>query len=266
MARDDDQHRDADEPDAQPNDAASPPDADPDAQQDADPAPGLREPEQIVPAADRHHTDDDTIPLDPELVDPAGDPDDATEPTEDGPAPSVAPVAEDTRPKDRAERAGYPPDHGEEQAVMKVRPAFFLPHLLSLVGLIGGPAFIAFVAWWVLGDEHGPAAARWVAIVGGGAAVLVTAGWWFVARFSYMLEITNKRTIEHIGLLSKTTDEVLHDHVRNVTIEQSFFDRMVNVGSIGIASAGHAGTEIEMRHVPRPHKVREIIDLYRPVG
>jgi membrane protein YdbS with pleckstrin-like domain len=175
-------------------------------------------------------------------------------------------VAADTRPPDRAERAGYPPDYGPEQAVLRVRPAFFRPNVLSVVGLIVGPALLALAAWWVAGEEYGPIAARWIGIVLGGAAVLFIAGWWFLARYSYMLEITNKRAVEHIGLFSKTTDEVLHDHVRNVTIEQSFYDRVMNVGRIGIASAGHGDTEINMDNMPRPKKIREVIDLYRPVG
>ncbi len=175
-------------------------------------------------------------------------------------------VAADTRPPDRAERAGYPPDHGPEQPVLKVRPAFFRPHALAVLGLLFGTALTALTVWWVAGDEHGPRLAAWTAAVLGGAAIAFIAGWWAVARYSYMLEVTNKRSVEHIGLFSKTTDEVLHDHVRNVTIEQSFYDRVVNVGRLGIASAGHGETEINMDDVPRPKRVREVIDLYRPVG
>ena len=38
---------------------------------------------------------------------------------------------------------------------------------------------------------------------------------------------------------------------------------MLNVGYIGISSSGQDGIEIEVRDIPRPYDVKELIDEYR---
>lgn len=177
------------------------------------------------------------------------------------PAPTPAPEEQD-----RAARAGYPPDSGPEQKVLRVRPSFFRARPLPILAFVVVPPLVALSAWWLGGDENGATWAMWSGGTLGVAAALYIAGWWFVVTRSRCLEITNKRTTEVHGLFSKSTDEVLHDHVRNVTVDQTFYERIARIGKLGIASSGHAGTEIEMQHLPRPEKIREIIDLYRPVG
>ena len=79
------------------------------------------------------------------------------------------------------------------------------------------------------------------------------------------LEITNKRTIQRKGLFSRATSEVLHDHVRNIQVEQSFVDRVLRVGSVGISSSGQDGIEVLVRNMPSPKKIRSVIDKYRPM-
>ena len=96
---------------------------------------------------------------------------------------------------------------------------------------------------------------------------LAGAGWWVVwyvtAHLWVKLTISNKRTIRHEGIIRRHTSEVLHDHVRNVAIKQSFLQRMLNVGYIGISSSGQDGIEIEVRDIPRPYAVKALIDEYR---
>ena len=59
------------------------------------------------------------------------------------------------------------------------------------------------------------------------------------------------------------TSEVLHDHVRNVEIRQSFLQRITKVGSLGISSSGQDGIEIEVRDMPKPYELKSLIDAYR---
>ena len=82
---------------------------------------------------------------------------------------------------------------------------------------------------------------------------------------SAALDITNKRSTEVRGLFSKATSEVLHDNIRNIQIAQSFWQRIWRVGTIGISSAGQDGVEIQVQDIPNPNKIREVIDLYRPI-
>jgi len=140
--------------------------------------------------------------------------------------PETAPAAK----KDRAESKGLPPDSGPEQEVMVLAPSNWRSHpFLSVITL----GIVPLVLWLRhLGDR---------------------------------LHITNKRSILRSGFFSKSTTEVLHDHVRNVQVDQTFLNRIFNVGTIGISSSGQDGIEIVAHSIPRPMHVKETIDLYRPL-
>lgn len=163
---------------------------------------------------------------------------------------------------DRAAAAGYPPDHGPETVVVKVRrcwfrsrPGRFAVALLFLAAGLGG------LVWMWTG-----AAERWWYLLFVPLAVL-SAGfllWWWVDRFSAALVITTKRTTMHNGILRRSTSEVVHDNIRNVQVDQTFWQRVWKVGKVGISSSGQDGVEIQVNHLPNPNKLREVIDLYRP--
>jgi hypothetical protein len=92
--------------------------------------------------------------------------------------------------------------------------------------------------------------------------MLLLLSWWLDC-LGHRLVVTDRRTIFRKGLLSKFTNEVLHSHVRNIQINQSVFQRLMHVGSIGISSSGQAGIEIFIRGIPNPYDVKSIIDKYR---
>ncbi len=92
--------------------------------------------------------------------------------------------------------------------------------------------------------------------------VLLLLSWWLDC-LGHQLVVTDRRTIFRKGLLSKFTNEVLHTHVRNIQINQSVFQRLTHVGSIGISSSGQAGIEIFIRGIPNPYHVKSIVDQYR---
>jgi len=92
---------------------------------------------------------------------------------------------------------------------------------------------------------------------------LVILGVWWLKTKAATLTISNKRAIQRTGLISKQTTEVLHRDVRNIEIRQSAFQRLFGVGSIGIASAGQAGIEIQFTGVRDPDGVKALIDHYR---
>lgn len=164
---------------------------------------------------------------------------------------------------DRAAAAGFPPDSGPEQRVLIVRKAMFRAHpllisalfLVAFGGLIGG-IIMAFTViglmWAIVAWAFSLIAFAWLGI-------------WKFLTLDETLEITNKRSILHRGILRKNTTEVLHDNIRNVQVDQSFWNRVWNVGTMGISSSAQAGVEIEARHIPKPHHVRKVIDLYRTI-
>ncbi|MEM7755763.1 MAG: PH domain-containing protein [Planctomycetota bacterium] len=173
----------------------------------------------------------------------------------------MAPV--DTRPKDRAEREGLPPDSGPEQDVRRIRAAMlrtapirFVTLTLVVLGAIGYGGWLAY--------QDRPIVAALIGVIGLGAVGYLV--YWKIQTYATRLRVTNKRTVMTVGLLSKATTEVLHDNIRNVKIDQSFWERVWNVGRVSIASSGTDEEEIEMSGVPSPHELARIVDLYRPLG
>ena len=185
----------------------------------------------------------------------------AADATDEAPeTPGEDPRLENDRPSKR----GLPPDFGPEERVLMIRPAFFRASPFKTVGLLMlGPVagvlayFIAPASQWSWALKVG----LWV----GAPAMLALVIWWLFVTKGRAIEITNKRTTERRGLLSRASVEVLHDHVRNINVDQSFYERVVGIGTVGIASSGQAGIEIQMRDLPGPDRIREIIDLYRPL-
>lgn len=181
------------------------------------------------------------------------------------PDAEAAPHPNDERLKnDRPSKHGLPPDFGAEQSVLTIRPAFYRAKPVRSILLVMLPV-VATAAAMYFPESGKMRYGAWTLLISAVVCWVPLTVWWFVATRGRGLEITNKRTIERRGLLSKSTDEVLHDHVRNVKVDQTFYHRVVRIGQIGIASSGSDQTEIVMEDLPNPNRVREIIDLYRPL-
>ena len=167
---------------------------------------------------------------------------------------------------DRAVEAGFPPDSGPEQPVIKLHAAMFRARPMVFIGLITLVLAGIFGLIWFRWVKTEPWVwASWSSL-GGSGITLAALGVWKIRCMMRRLEITNKRTVRQIGLFSLDSSEVLHDNIRNFTVRQSLWQRIWGVGTIGIASSGEEGVEIEMDGVPQPRKVQKIIDLYRPLG
>lgn len=148
------------------------------------------------------------------------------------------------------------------QAMFRAHPFWFSLLVLAFVGglVLAGlaklsPQFVD-LRWTV-----------WGGVALSGIAAIWWLIWWGAPHRWVKLTITNKRTIRQEGIVVRKTSEVLHNHIRNVKIEQSVVERLFGVGSISIDSAGGESpqemVEIEMKHVARPYQVKEIIDQYR---
>lgn len=162
--------------------------------------------------------------------------------------------------KDRAAEAGYPPAFGPEADVLRLRPAmirarpgkFFGLVSLALAALIGG-GLLGFIT---------PLAIGCLVVAGLALALLLL---WRLQTMGDGLRVTTKRTIDRRGIFSRHTSEVLHADIRNIQISQTFWQRLWGVGTIAISCSAEHEDEVEMSDVPNPEKVRNVIDLYRPV-
>jgi hypothetical protein len=182
------------------------------------------------------------------------------------PVPSVGAAPQPPTDKsDRAASAGYPPAAGDEVTVLRVRRAMFrakpIRYMLLLLGMLGG--FGTALFFMLLMNPVSWTGAAIAGIIG--LACAVTLGIWKIITLGETLAISNKRTIERNGILSKRTTEVRHRDIRNIQIHQTFAQRMFNVGRLGISSSGQDEIEIVVDDLPDPQKIRRIIDLYRPM-
>ncbi|MEX2217844.1 MAG: PH domain-containing protein [Phycisphaerales bacterium] len=155
------------------------------------------------------------------------------------------------------------PGAGPEQRVMLVRPAMFrarpFTFLLLAALLFGG---LGVAGYFGMVRTAPSQAGVWMGLA---AAVLGVVGFglWWLRKLDLSLEITTKRTIERRGLLSRHTSEVRHRDIRNLQVSQSFFQRLMGVGRLGISSAGQDEIEIVADDLPRPTRIRDAIDRYR---
>ena len=150
-----------------------------------------------------------------------------------------------------------------EQELSVVHPAMVRAHpfrFLAVAALLIGGLVLAFAS--------GPSDALWDWLAWPGwlmvaAAVVWWIAWYVAAHLWIKLTISNKRTVRQEGIVRRHTSEVLHEHVRNVEIKQSLTQRILNVGYLGISSAGQGDIEIEVKDIPRPYELKALIDEHR---
>lgn len=104
-------------------------------------------------------------------------------------------------------------------------------------------------------DEQGMASGLAVFAIPG----VIMLRWWLKA-LGTTLTVTNERVTLRLGLFSKHTSDVMLSDVRNVQVSQGVLQRMLGVGAVGVASAGHGGMEIEVGGIPDPQKVKRLIE------
>jgi len=99
-----------------------------------------------------------------------------------------------------------------------------------------------------------------IAAFGLGLVILLV---WWLQTLGTKLTVTDERITLRKGILSKYTNEVFHTDIRNVQLDQSFFQRLFDVGTIAISTSGQEGIEISVPGIPHPQQVRDLIDEYR---
>jgi hypothetical protein len=161
---------------------------------------------------------------------------------------------------DPAAAAGFPARDGPEADVLHLRPVLFRSHpgrfALLLLGVLGGAA---------AGVTGVVTAVVPVAAIGGGVCLACLAGFgvWKIYSLHDGLLITTRRVIDREGLLSKNTSEIMIKDIRQVVVQQTFVDRLFNVGTISFSSSAGDGVEVSMEHVAKPAHVKRVIDMYR---
>ncbi|QDS86331.1 Bacterial membrane flanked domain protein [Rosistilla ulvae] len=135
--------------------------------------------------------------------------------------------------------------------------ALFLVSLVVLIASLAG-ASIAGYAF----DENAMLGPASLVTWGCGIVLLVIAGvvgfWMLVSRFT-TLTVTDDRTIYQEGIISRATSEVQHNDVRNIQLDQTFMQRLLNIGGVGISSSGQDDLEVVARGLPHPERIIRLI-------
>lgn len=175
------------------------------------------------------------------------------------------PAPAEPSPADQPDSDGR--SDGEERFLRVARPALVRGHpiasFVSSMTTIAGGGFLILAL-------TSPSIPHWMWWIGL-AALLAGGGWmtWiFVLGHRWdRLRITSRRTIDERGIVMRSTSEVLHRHVRNIRITQSFWQRIVGIGDLEIDSAAGDGVaDIRIRNVPDPDGIKRIIDAARGLG
>ncbi|MEO8269770.1 MAG: PH domain-containing protein [Aureliella sp.] len=95
--------------------------------------------------------------------------------------------------------------------------------------------------------------------VAGLVFVVGLAAYWYALSLSTTLTVTDSRTIFQKGIIRRDTSEVQHDDVRNIQLDQSLFQRLMNIGQIGISSSGQDDLEIVASRMPSPTSIVKTI-------
>ncbi len=168
---------------------------------------------------------------------------------------------------DRATAMGLPPDSGPEVEVLRVHPVMFRAR--PLVGLGLASLILGGIGLAIAGQFAATFANyRWAAFAGLGLLLmgLVWVALWKLKAMGTMVIVTNKRTTVRRGLLSKRTREILHDQVKDIEVVQTFGQRMLRTGTLGIDGSGTDQIELVVDDLPSPDRLRKSIDAYRNIG
>ena len=141
--------------------------------------------------------------------------------------------------------------HPDEEILFEGHPSW-RSVLLFYVGGIALVAVAAAIAGLVSGAALGVAAAVVV------LALVILVG--LVKRKATRYVITSERLHIRHGILSKKTQETRVQRVQNVNTEQSFFQRIMQVGTVDFDTAGTDDSEFRFVGVANPEDVVRAVD------
>ena len=72
-------------------------------------------------------------------------------------------------------------------------------------------------------------------------------------------ELTSTKLLVSVGLLNRQEDEIRLYRVRDVSLSQSLWERMGNVGTLKVISTDATTPECVLRHVKNPRQVKDVI-------
>lgn len=141
---------------------------------------------------------------------------------------------------------------GEGPVLIRVRPGFLFV-LFFRQGWWLGPSIVAFVVHAALRGIWQPDPAPWL-VTAAIAWLLIGLLIRIVAWQSRTYTVTAQTLSVRAGLLSRVAADLPLNRIQHTTITRSVFERMFNLGTVGVATAGADGAVVNLLMIPKPEE------------
>lgn len=157
--------------------------------------------------------------------------------------------------------AKYVPRDEAVRAAFRPSAWFILLHapgaMVSILLLIGASA-----AWAMIGP--GAREIGWLLVRIGVLAFVLNVLVGIARWFSRLYVVTDRRVIVVAGVLSQSAADVPLQRVQHATVSKSLIERVLGLGTVGIATAGADGSAVRLLMVRRPESVVEMVRVGGP--
>jgi len=141
--------------------------------------------------------------------------------------------------------------HADETIIFAGRPSWRSILGFYVVGLVAALVVGAIV---LLATDTATGVGAFVGVMG----VVAIVG--FLKRISTSYTITSERLHIRRGLLSRAVQQTNLERVQNVNTSQSFFERILQVGTVDFDTAGTDDSEFSFAGVADPEEVVRAVD------
>lgn len=181
----------------------------------------------------------------------------------------VPPLPDSTQPRLARildDGSGLPPfDRQEENVVLDVRPAVraFTGRIVVGAALVLGATAIVTPGTLAGSVETLNPAVQGLACAMAAAGLLLVVSPW-VRVFSRRYRITDQRLFVTTGLIARKTDELELFRIKDVKLDQGFFERLLRFGTITVLSTDDTTPEVRLAGIANPEETKERLrTLYR---
>lgn len=143
-----------------------------------------------------------------------------------------------------------------ERVLYQARPSVWFVLIRSLTLLIVMGLIAALASWGF--NAAGAAGGAWVVLVAAGLVVLKFM-WEILEWASRSYLVTNRRVVRRAGVLRRDIADLPIRRVQHATVHRTLLERVLGVGTVGIATPGTAWTEVYFVHVDDPERVMAIV-------
>ncbi|MFQ6677296.1 MAG: PH domain-containing protein [Fidelibacterota bacterium] len=113
----------------------------------------------------------------------------------------------------------------------------------------GNPSHINYLFIYIIGGIL-------ILLYGLGSLIILFA---IIDRKCKIFTLTNKRIKSKTGIISRSIHEVFARDIRSVNLNQGILERIFDIGSVNVGSAGTAGIEVSFKGISKPARIKDKI-------